>query len=524
MARVTKAKARATKGTASKSKTGRDKAEVPLRALVQSLLDDLNALPKNANNIVALLRHGQTLLTTPVDEPCGRLLSLGLRTYFATKLKAHAMDVLLRMGEPEQMVAKWMRARYHQYVEWLAQVVSSAAPVPSWRLDCVDHLMLLVEAEAAAAHEPFFPANTYSQLRAAVLAVRAPLLEDGTSGDPVVVDFAARLSLHYDLQFYFVNGLAPELKDRSLETFGNFLTIGRSCEWSVPSGDAVPATLTTNLPQAVSKALVFRNQFSKAWLAALALPLTLAQYTTALVLMHKRVIPFMNDPTQLMDFLTDLYAVGGLVLVLALNSLFELIKSHNLEYPHFYTQLYSLLDHQLLRTRYRLRFFRLCDTFLASPLLPSAIVCLFVKRLARLALTAPAGGAVLVIPFVYNMLKRHPLAMVMIHNPHAADDYQDPFSMEEGDPLLTNALRLLLWELETLMSHYHPNIATLAKIFGEPFRKQHYNLEDFLDWGYALLLLAERNKRYKEQTAALEYEEWESVFGAANSFVPTWQW
>jgi U3 small nucleolar RNA-associated protein 19 len=39
----------------------------------------------------------------------------------------------------------------------------------------------------------------------------------------------------------------------------------------------------------------------------------------------------------------------------------------------------------------------------------------FVKKLSRLSLTAPPAAIVMVIPFTYNFLKRHPALMVMIH-------------------------------------------------------------------------------------------------------------
>jgi U3 small nucleolar RNA-associated protein 19 len=48
-------------------------------------------------------------------------------------------------------------------------------------------------------------------------------------------------------------------------------------------------------------------------------------------------------------------------------------------------------------------------------------VASFIKRLSRLALTAPPGGIIIVIPFIYNLFKRHPGCMVMIQR-HADDD------------------------------------------------------------------------------------------------------
>ena len=43
------------------------------------------------------------------------------------------------------------------------------------------------------------------------------------------------------------------------------------------------------------------------------------------------------------------------------------------------------------------------------------MVASFVKRLSRLSLHAPPAAVVMLIPFTYNMLRRHPALMTMIH-------------------------------------------------------------------------------------------------------------
>jgi U3 small nucleolar RNA-associated protein 19 len=56
--------------------------------------------------------------------------------------------------------------------------------------------------------------------------------------------------------------------------------------------------------------------------------------------------------------------------------------------------------------------------------------------------------------------------------------------MTEKDPMNTNALESSLWELVTHRNHYQSSVSTLAKIFQEAFRKQNYDMEDFLDHTY----------------------------------------
>lgn len=68
---------------------------------------------------------------------------------------------------------------------------------------------------------------------------------------------------------------------------------------------------------------------------------------------------------------------------------------------------------------------------LAHSHLPSNLIASFIKRLARLSLSAPPAGIVTVIPFVYNMLKRHPGCMGMIHRP--ARDGEEERGAENGE-------------------------------------------------------------------------------------------
>lgn len=185
--------------------------------------------------------------------------------------------------------------------------------------------------------------------------------------------------------------------------------------------------------------------------------------------------------------------------LLALSGVFYLIQERNLDYPSFYAKLYSLLDRDILHSKHRSRFFRLLDTFLASTHLPAALVASFLKRLSRLALSAPPSAIAFVVPWIYNLLKRHPTCTYMVHrlikDPEEKQDikdhgFKDPFLPEEADPAKTNAIDSSLWELVQLQSHYHPNIATISKVLSEQFTKQSYNMEDFLDHSYASVSVA----------------------------------
>lgn len=259
-----------------------------------------------------------------------------------------------------------------------------------------------------------------------------------------------------------------------------------------------------------------RRQAQKAWVSVLRQDLDKTQRKRILELMSHRIAPWFVKGELLMDFLTDAFNIGGSTSLMALSGLFCLIQQKNLDYPHFYSKLYSLLDANILHSKHRSRFFRLLDTFLASTHLPAALVASFIKRLSRLCLHAPPSGIVAVVPWIYNVLKNHPTCTLMIHRTtklqsRDLERWGDPFIMDEPDPMETDAIESSLWEILTLQSHYHPNVAAIAKIISEQFTKQAYNIEDFLDHSYATMLDAELSKDVKKPPE-IEYQIPKTVF------------
>ncbi|GAA5982170.1 hypothetical protein JCM10908_004766 [Rhodotorula pacifica] len=260
-----------------------------------------------------------------------------------------------------------------------------------------------------------------------------------------------------------------------------------------------------NVPKLLSL-VAHRRAFQDCWLALLALPIREEESKRVLIMLHRQVLPHLTEPRRLMDWLVDCAEVGGTVGILALNGLFTLIQKHGLEFPDFYTKLYSLLDRSVLHVRYRPRFFRLLDIFMTSSHLPANLVASFIKRLARLALSASPAAIVTVVPFVYNLLKRHPSCMVLVHRSTEGDDYdwsKDPFNADEQDPNLTNALDSSLWELAALQKHYLASVSSLAKVFTEVMNKQSYSMEDFLDHSYATLIDTELARKITNRPPAL---------------------
>lgn len=259
-------------------------------------------------------------------------------------------------------------------------------------------------------------------------------------------------------------------------------------------------TKTSSSNKKLTSVSSHKKRAQDAWLSVLSNNLSQSQRKSLLRMMVHHIEPWFTRPELLMDFLTDSYDIGGATSLLALSGLFYLIREKNLDYPQFYTKLYSLLDADLLHSKHRSRFLRLLNTFLNSSHLPVSLVASFIKRLARLALNAPPPAIVAIIPWMYNLFKNHPTTTFMMHRAIQdaefkaeldAEGMDDPFNPDEPDPTRTDAIESSVWEVVTLQTHYHPNVAAIAQIISEQFTKQAYNMEDFLDYTYQGMLQGE---------------------------------
>lgn len=499
------------------------------------------------NNLVPLLEQFKLIKTKLIEsidpdvESTARKLSLLLYRNFNKindEIISNGNGAKSSASEDKKMIIKWLLEKYTTFKDIIYGFIEDKlAGSTSLQLDLLDIILNFIRLESqrksSTSQVVFFPTQSYKSLTESILnSKNGEILFDGTTDNFIVLEFLDKFQKYWDLQFYFFNNLSEVLNEWKQEKsekdlqliFANFLTVLRKgLLFNEKTLKEEPLWIAPNkegkLPSSLYKHTLFKSQFQKSVIAMLSYPLLQEQYKSVLMILHKRIIPYMSQPQSLMDFLTDCYDLTDdlIVPILALNSLYELMKNYNLEYPDFYSKLYSLLTPELLYTKYRSRFFRLCDLFLSSTHLSANLVASFIKKLARISLAASASGVVIIIPFIYNLLKRHPTCMIMLHKEDTESGYQDPFNSEEKNPLHTEAIKSSLWELDTLMTHYHPNVATLAKIFGEPFRKPSYNMEDFLDWSYNSLLQSEYDRKFKDKNSALEFEEFDKVLDTSNS-------
>lgn len=445
---------------------------------------------KHYNNITTLIGLAQQ--GDPQDAESAIVAAVSLCRVFIRLLAAGSLTKKKGASEKEETVVRWLRERLSEY----RRVLTSMLQQEEAALTASTMSMRLLKAEAQYLNgtgEYSFPGASFSEF---ITAIVRPEVDDS-----VRAEFIEKFVDEYDdIRFYTFRTLREILSESSASSLGedtviNIFDFLTSIEGVPDASEDLefyidPPTKKTHALRTLSQ---HKKQAQEAWMALMRLGLNKPQKKKVLEIMAASIAPWFTKPELLMDFLTDCYNEGGSVSLLALSGVFFLIQERNLDYPLFYNKLYSLLDANLLHSKHRSRFFRLLDTFLASSHLPAVLVASFVKRLARLALNAPPSAIVAIVPWIYNILKKHPLCTFMIHRvPRTrqekaeieAEGLADPFLPDEMDPMETRAIESCLWEIVQLQSHYHPNVATIAKIISEQFTKQVYNLEDFLDHSY----------------------------------------
>ncbi|KAJ4271728.1 Maturation and nuclear export of 40S ribosomal subunits interacting protein [Fusarium torreyae] len=458
---------------------------------------------KNYNDINVLLSTANDFKN---GDPESMLATVALCRIFLRLLAQGSLISKKTLTEKDLIVVGWLKEQFGEFKKTLTQILKDEELAPTALTLC----MRTLKAEG----EFFYDKDEYSFPRAFLREIVSALFE--SENEDVIKAYVEEFVEQYDdIRYYTFNSVKYVVEQHSEGSVSSQLF--DRCFALLSALDGVPESADQledfYVPKPKKKAHPLRNvnqhkkQGQEAWLALMTLVNEKEQQKKILNVISTVIAPWFTKPELLSDFLTNCYNAGGSMSLLALSGVFYLIEERNLDYPSFYSKLYSLLDRDILHSKHRSRFFRLLDKFLASTHLPAALVASFIKRLARLALNAPPGAIVVVTPWIYNLLKRHPTCTFMIHretrDPEAKkyiDEHgaEDPFFPDETDPMNTQAIDSCLWELVQLQSHFHPNVATVNKIISEQFTKQSYNIEDFLDHSYATLLEAEMTKDVKK--------------------------
>ncbi|KAJ3563684.1 hypothetical protein NPX13_g8111 [Xylaria arbuscula] len=498
---------KASKRTKPESSEDEDEDEGEDRqAEILQLEEGIAQSKKNYNNISTLLEFASN---REDDLEVALFAAVSLCRVFLRLLASGSLSRRPGQSERETVVIQWLKGRLNDYKKLLVAALGEEATAST----ALTISMRLLKAETQITSEKSETTFPKVFLRDIVAALVRNRFED------VQEEFCEKyLGEYADVRFYTFEALSEILASHNSPSIDSdlFSSVFDMLSFfdEAPSSTEDLGSLYIDLPKKKSQVIMSIHQQKKqcqlAWIALLRLNPDRQQRKQLLEIMAESIAPWFVEPALLMDFLTDSYNAGGSLSLLALSGVFYLIQTRNLDYPSFYTKLYSLLDADILHSKHRSRFLRLLDTFLASTHLPAMLVASFIKKLARLCLNAPPSAIVAIIPWIYNLLKKHPLCTFMIHRvPQTSESrtaiqnegVKDPFNEEEKDPMQTQAIDSCLWEVVQLQSHYHPNVATIATIISEQFTKQLYNMEDFLDHSYQSLVDAELSKSVKKPPA-----------------------
>ncbi|KAL9054918.1 MAG: hypothetical protein Q9162_003859 [Coniocarpon cinnabarinum] len=486
---------------------------------IRALGEKITESPQNYNKLETLLQIASTSPAT-ADNAISALCDA-----FSVLIAEGNMVKSKCANESEKMVCDWLRQKNYRFDLMLFERLGSSNL--SKCAEAAGVIMQLVEAEIASRREDWVESwmgNGY--FRRFITAI-----VEGSASSVALHTFKTHYANKFDDVKYYTLCILPAIADDR----------SKDSEWEPDMSKTIELLSTLNPPseskelrryfheyteqqiefkKPPSKLSDFKKQAQRAFSRIFASRLDPKERNTLLRMTSNVIVPWLQTPTFVLDFLADSFEQGGPTALLALSGLYEMMTTHNLDYPLFYTKLYSLLDDDLLHSDHRSRFFRMLDEFLSSSHLPAAMVASFIKRLSRLALQAPPAAVVTIVPFVYNMLQMHPTCTFMIHRePRTPEERRtieeqgaaDPFNMSEEDPMNTGAIDSCLWELETLQFHFHPNVASLAKIISQEFRKQAYYLEDFLDHSYNSLVDGDLGKEMKKPPV-VEFEIPKQIF------------
>ena len=507
----------------------KDARKVVLQAKIKEVLAD----PSKINSIIDILQElgsrDRCILVECTDGLCKiflKLIQTGAcpirKVSKLSKKKSKVCD------KAEQVFEGWLSKNYTLTVNSLLELMQSPSSEVVEKVLATLFVFLKAESQKLQENSSDFTFSNDLFLRIVIN------LTDGLHSNDNAVKFLKPYLQYNDVGYYmlrnlnkiiskFADGMATYGGTHFVRNVHRLLLLINIPDYEEDLGNlfviSVELTETNQsfLDHNVMNMNSYKKVFTNAWMSFLSLQLDNSLYRQVLVILEKKVIPHLVDPKVLMDFLVDSYNIGGVISILALNSLFLLIHKYNLDYPDFYKKLYSLFNVEIFHLKYRARFFYLADLFLMSTHLPAYLVAAFIKRLSRLALTAPPYGVALIITFVGNLIKRHPNCKVLIHRKQeknvqmSTEDLEekteklaDPFKEDEPDPSLCEALQSSLWELETLRNHYYPETKSLLELLEKPINKNETDVSEWFESSYEALFDDECTD-FTKSNAFIEY-------------------
>ncbi|XP_043276228.1 nucleolar complex protein 4 homolog B isoform X2 [Venturia canescens] len=454
--------------------------------LLRHKAQEFLASRKHANNLVDIIAQWDDSSTACI---------LTLETIFVELLRRNDMylerTISLTISEPEPEIryVNWLRNCYEEV--WEKILASIERGRPATQLQALTTAMKIMAEEGKFPFEPVGELGYYFPLYRL-----KPILMSLLSPNQDNINLIARLQeiTNYTDALYYTWKSLPSLtpKRQPQEIFiKNLLELihklplpkdseAQECQ-DLLCGPQHSGGFTWDHSSA-------KRSLNKVWACVMHWELTPQLHKQLLIVLLERVMPHLEKPVLLTDFLMDSLDANGPIGLLALQGVFVLVTKHNLEYPNIFTKLYSMFEPEIFHTKYKARLFYLSDLFLSSTHLPEALVAAFAKRLARLTMVAPPEDILIILLFVGNLLLRHPGLKRLIDHPHGGgavssegSGMADPFLMEERDPLQSNALLSSLWEIKALQHHVLPSVATAARFIRDPLPSVEYDMATALE-------------------------------------------
>jgi U3 small nucleolar RNA-associated protein 19 len=431
---------------------------------------------KNPNSLLDIVRHFES----------GADLSsclLTLELVFTNLLKDGSMYIEIVPLKPVE------KNEANQYKEWLKNIYESCFDRIVETLNHDSHKIQIQGLSTAMnilSHEGKFPLETKGSLDFYVPLNRVkPILRKllfNKHNNTELINKYTEYLLYNDILF-FTWKLLPSLTDKTNpnETYlMNYLQLLEKLQLKQHPENQLLCEHGNGESFTFDEAVTTRA-LNKIWHCVMLWEHTPRTHKQLLIVLLERVLPHLEKPLLLTDFLMDSLDVGGPVSLLALQGIFTMIKDHNLNYPNIFAKLYSMFEPEIFHTKYKARLFYLSDWFLSSTHLPENLVAAFVKRLARLALIAPSEDVIIICMFIGNLIFRHPGLKCLLNHPTGGSASTDPYIMEERDPIKSNAINSSLWEIQTLQQHALPNVATAARFINSPLPTVEWDLGQVLD-------------------------------------------
>ncbi|XP_012277960.1 nucleolar complex protein 4 homolog A [Orussus abietinus] len=475
-------------------------AEKATSKLLRQKTREFLASRKHANNLIDIINYWDEAPTSCI---------LNLEKIFVEILRRGDMyqeqTITLTISDPhpESRYINWLQNCYKEV--WDKVLLSIESSYPVVQSQALATALKLIAEEGKAPLEPtgnleyYFPLH---RLKPVLMRLLSPEKDN--------MDLIARfqeVSSYSDALYYTwkcLPSLTPKRQPQEVYIRNLLHLIHRL---PLPKdGEGSESSETCELfcgPQQACGGFVWDQQsakraLNKVWACIMHWELTPQLHKKLLIVLLEDVMPHLEKPLLMTDFLMDSLDTNGPIGILALHGVFILVTKYNLEYPNIFMKLYSMFEPEIFHTKYKARLFYLSDLFLSSTHLPEALVAAFAKRLARLALVAPVEDILVILLFIGNLLLRHPGLKCLIDCPEGGDSSGDPFLMEERDPLLSNALQSSLWEIKSLQQHCLPCVVTAAQFIEGPLPSVEHNLASALKCPSGQLFEREINKKVED--------------------------